>query len=55
MNNKNKFTTSRANPPFKGGRGDFLNLKTIMNNKSNLTTSRSKPLLRGGIFLLNTH
>ena len=25
MNNKNNFTTSRANPPFKGGGGIFLN------------------------------
>ena len=29
MNNKNKFKIARSNPPFKGGRGDFLTLKII--------------------------
>ena len=29
MNNKNKFKIAGSNPPFKGGRGDFLTLKII--------------------------
>ena len=42
MNNINNLTTSRANPPFKGGRGDFLayntNLKTTSRNLRNNST-----------------
>ena len=29
MNNINNYTTSRANPPFKGGRGDFLAISSV--------------------------
>ena len=43
MNNINNLTISRANPPFKGGRGDFFLIITIMNNINNFTTSRANP------------
>ena len=36
MNNINNFTASRANPPFKGGRGDFFNKIIFYKKNKNL-------------------
>ena len=51
MKNINNLTTSRANPPFKGGRGDFFLIITIMNNINNLTILKANPPFKECRFL----
>ena len=43
MNNINNLTTSRANPPFKGGRGDFLNYNNYEQYKQSYNIKSQSP------------